>query len=361
MKRVIYATAYLSALLLSAACAGTPQRPTLTKHGDAHEKTLAHVLLEREHHLAAQLGVAGADEIYRRAEVKLDALLRRAEMEIHSLPPSKRPTDVLLAIERALVAEDFILHIPTEFLVDTLTARVPNEPMYFLTKERRRHFMSASPARVYEFDCDTGSFLYMAVAERVELPLRFVEIPHHNFVRWVAADGTTLNWDVNEATTYTDQQYVKEGTLTASPVSMRNPERAHYLVSFTRLEIEGYHHYLLAQMAERAQRVDLAEAHYLEAIRLRPAAPGSKNALAWLWSVHPSFSSAVHGARAVEFAEQAVAAVPEEPNYLDTLSCALAAAGRFDEATEVEHHAENKESRLARYARHEDCHGLESL
>ncbi len=58
-------------------------------------------------------------------------------------------------------------------------------------------------------DCDTGSMIYLSIAERLQLPISMVEIEvpryyqdrnlgDHNFVRWRLRDGSTVDWDTND-------------------------------------------------------------------------------------------------------------------------------------------------------------------
>jgi tetratricopeptide (TPR) repeat protein len=82
-----------------------------------------------------------------------------------------------------------------------------------------------------------------------------------------------------------------------------------------------------------------ALADNLEALRRAPDDARTCNNLAWLWATSPR-PEYRDPARAVEYARKACERTGDrEPGYLDTLAVALAAAGRFAEAAEVQRRA----------------------
>jgi tetratricopeptide (TPR) repeat protein len=90
-------------------------------------------------------------------------------------------------------------------------------------------------------------------------------------------------------------------------------------------------HGYLADRAVREDRDAEAVAHYRSALQLEPDHPGATNNLAWLLATSddPDVRDA---SEAVVHAERAVARNRTDPNVLDTLATAYAAAGRSDDA-----------------------------
>jgi tetratricopeptide (TPR) repeat protein len=88
----------------------------------------------------------------------------------------------------------------------------------------------------------------------------------------------------------------------------------------------------VARMAVRAGDWDTALANYEDAFALSPKAQGLRNDLAWMLAT--SADPKVRRPEvAVRLAESLVReAEPPDPNWLDTLAAAYAAAGRFEEA-----------------------------
>jgi protein O-mannosyl-transferase len=91
-------------------------------------------------------------------------------------------------------------------------------------------------------------------------------------------------------------------------------------------------HANLAFALAQKGRLDEAIVQWQEVIRLQPDNVISLNQLAWMLASRPE-ASVQDRARAIELAQRAVKLVGEQdPNILDTLAAAYAAAGRFAEA-----------------------------
>src|SRR5206468_2337635 len=86
-------------------------------------------------------------------------------------------------------------------------------------------------------------------------------------------------------------------------------------------------------------RAPEAASHLREAIRLQPGWPPPMNTLAWLLATSPE-PSVRNGAEAVRLATRALELTGgRDPNLLDTMAAAQAAAGDFGAAAETERHA----------------------
>ena len=91
-------------------------------------------------------------------------------------------------------------------------------------------------------------------------------------------------------------------------------------------------HTSLGNALLRKGSIDEAIAHYQTAVALAPDDPHSRNNLAWVLATS-SDDTIRDGAKAVEFAQQAVAiSGSREPQFVRTLAAAYAEAGRFSES-----------------------------
>jgi tetratricopeptide (TPR) repeat protein len=91
-------------------------------------------------------------------------------------------------------------------------------------------------------------------------------------------------------------------------------------------------HLRIASLAKQLGDEAAAARHQREALRLEPGTPALRNDLAWTLATHPD-AGIRDPAEAIRLAEALVReAASPDPNELDTLAAAYAAAGRFDEA-----------------------------
>jgi spermidine synthase len=113
----------------------------------------------------------------------------------------------------------------------------------------------------------------------------------------------------------------------------RLTEAAEYLRVFLRVEPEDAMGYLTLAQVRRAQGATrLALEQYQRVDELQPDRPGVLNEMAWLRAVTPD-AGLRDPAAAVRLATRAALLTDRtDPNILDTLAAALAAAGRFDDA-----------------------------
>jgi len=94
-------------------------------------------------------------------------------------------------------------------------------------------------------------------------------------------------------------------------------------------------HYHLGFALERCGRLEEAAVHYRRAIALTPGAPGAYQRLAWILATGPR-PQPREAAEAVHLAEMASRMCRgANPEAIDTLAVAYAAAGRFPEAVET--------------------------
>jgi tetratricopeptide (TPR) repeat protein len=301
---------WVSALILLAA-AGGALPASAAKKGRG---TIAHRILDLE---AKVMDVR--PEMY----ALIDRVIRaaRARLRIEPKMDKERVRAAFAEIDRILIESNVVYpawqYVAT--LADALTdtdlddesfARLIAHPW----NRRRVQWLEAHRAGPFRIaDCDTTSYLYLAIGEALGLPLRFVERPStggeigHNWVAWMLPDGSRFDWD-------TMTGYERE----ASGIVYQGEK-----------QVMGYEHFIIASIWNERGFYRKAAVHYGLGAKLAGTA-AAWNALAWLLATCPD-RRVRDGKRAVEAASAAVAR-DKDPNYLDTLAAAQAEAGRFDEA-----------------------------
>lgn len=309
-------------------CAAQSARTYLPRY-----RTLAHRILDIESELC---GVP--DSAYR----LLDDLISDAEARNWGPMPSDLEDRFVFAarvskeIDRLMVDAGFLLYVPIATLGDALS------PMVTI------------PSIRYLADCDTSSFIYLAIGEHLGLPISMVEIRYpsgggHNYVRWQLDATTVLDFDTNgrdTCRTPADVPAWQGRTLTPDAVLS----------------------YVLHIRADRYAvngRPESALADLLQSTRLDPQHPGPLDSLARLIATHDEFQSPNLQRRALDAARRAYEINPT-PNVFDTLMCALAASGDFAaaEAAAAEalesangHSRWSVQERLSRFRNLENCVG----
>ncbi|MDQ3281305.1 MAG: hypothetical protein M3Q69_07815 [Acidobacteriota bacterium] len=240
------------------------------------------------------------------------------------------------AIGQVLENHGFELFIPTDALSDALFSRTENLKT------------------AHTFDCDTSSFVYLTVAENLQLPLSMIDITlasgaGHNYVRWQIDNVTTLDWDTN-------------GRVVCRTPSGLPPNEGK---SMTRTQVIGYSRALRAMLWERQKQPLRALTDLRDSISMYPESGLARNNLAWLVATVDLPDRAKLFDEALQQAEKAVE-LRRDANRLDTLACVFALRGAFDRAIEVENDAislggstPTLRERLIRFGQQRDCTGLE--
>ena len=267
-------------------------------------------------------------------------------------------SEALLAlglIEEELASHRLRLHILTETLTAGLTPR-PAGSQWQYSRTRDQFFAANPDGDYYHFDCDIGSYLILAIAETLSLPVHLVEVPKHYFVRWRLTNGDFINWDTNSAREYTDDQFRKGDSPTAGTSFGAAEESAlHYLTDLPESEIIGYHLALIAIDLGKAGHIEAAERYYFDSIQKRPYGALARNNLSWLYLTHEKFADAAHARRALELSLEVDRTDPNVIKFRDTLACAYAATGDFAQALVMEHRAYGKAAKLAGFRNRETC------
>ncbi len=126
-------------------------------------------------------------------------------------------------------------------------------------------------------DCDTESFLVLAVAHEMGWPVHGVRAPAHFFVRWVGDDGEVFNMDL-KGVSEEDADYLKSAEERGDPINKKTLEQGHYLKSLSLTDLASDYFAMHAFIEEQGGSDGLAREFCREALRLDP-----KNL--WAWSV----------------------------------------------------------------------------
>lgn len=258
-------------------------------------------------------------------------------------------------IESVLVENHFMLYIKTSRLHEMLTPQ-PAKSTWFLTSERRAFYEAHPDDLYYHFDCDLGSLIILGIAERMGLPISFVEVPDHNFVRWRFEDGTHINWDTNAAGIYTDDQFRQgQSPTSGNRFDRETEERLGYLKDMSRAEIKGYYFGLMGSRLSAEGEVEEAARIFDQAVTLRPNGTTAQNNYAWMIVTRPEFKGVTFGEKAVRLSKGVFDLSPNDRNANDTYSCALAAASRFDDAVYIERLAFDREDKIEAFQAGRTC------
>src|SRR5262249_29955799 len=146
-------------------------------------------------------------------------------------------------------------------------------------------------------DCDTTSFLYLAVAKVVGFPLSMIEIPCHNFVRF--QDGNEyFEWETMYGEEFSTESY-KSG-LNLMPHLV---ETKVYLSPMSTANVIGYHYGIVAAIWSKKKQYRRALMDYEKAAALYPRSPNIWNNWAWKLAIvgDPTLRD---GRRAIEYARR---------------------------------------------------------
>ena len=246
------------------------------------------------------------DQEYQLLDELIDAVSQRVTYNKRLKGISARVQQALnisKAISDTLERYGFALAIDTVTLSDALVQRDP-----------------AVDHTLHEFDCDTGSFIFLTIAENLKAPVSMVrmQLPSENFhywLRWHDGPNTLMEWDMN-------------GRLQCqTPLNLP----AWQGISMSRGETLGYALSLRASIWEQNQQYELALADYRATMTLEPRSPIGYNAFAWLVATKEFDRPAALKDEAMRAARAAVDISPT-PNHLDTLACTYAMLGDYTSA-----------------------------
>lgn len=255
---------------------------------------------------------------------------------------------VLLQIDSVLAEQGYFTCIKVEYISHTLKRSSKSnfecalQTSNFYRKQCLQNFDS-----IYKMDCDIGSFLYLSIAEVLKLPLKLIEVPKHNFVRWEFENGRYLNWDVNAIATFSNEEY-RLGRTPASYIAFDSIQEKQngYLKSKSLQQTIGYYSFVLGRNYKRQRNYIAARYYYQLAIELQPQHPLPKMCLAYLLTFHQSPKNKTELELANQLALEAARSCPKDNLYLETLACSFARLGKFDEALQALQQSEKAKPEL---------------
>jgi hypothetical protein len=278
------------------------------------------------------------DQEYQLLDQLIDAITQNVHYDAHLTDTQDRLAQaraISSAISQELKRRGFALYIPTDTLSDALIDR--NQP--------------AEPERRV-FDCDTGSFIFITMAQNLGASTSLVDITlpsgnGHNYVQWrLDEQGTSMNWDTNQ-----------QGQC-ATPPDLPSFQGKPMSPNATK----GYALTLRAGLWVTRGDYNRAADDDREAMKLYSEAPTGYNNLAWLIATKAIPKRRELIPEALRAANHALS-LDRIANYLDTLACVQALQGNFDQAaqteTEAVAHSGQKSfaDNLARFQIHQDCTG----
>lgn len=261
---------------------------------------------------------------------------------------------VLRSIDATLLQHGFLYpdtgaaDLLSESLIPLQLTPARRQSFQMQSQNHRRFPMIAErfPGPFFSADCDTVSFLYLSVAERLQLPLFLVVIPSrdrrpgHAFVRW--REGTRhLNWETTDAAIRTDESYLKPWNISLAAVRTKAA-----LADLTSDQTMGCVHYLLAVKHERRGDSEQALQELRVALKLHPENLDVQREFAWVTATGAEVKARDHDA-AIRYISR-VLEIMEDPDARDTLAAVYASAGQFELAVREQRKAIRDSSTAAR-------------
>jgi len=133
------------------------------------------------------------------------------------------------------------------------------------------HTLSYGLAR-RELDCSMYVYIYLAIAEHLNLPLHGFTLPEHIAVRWIFADGDHVNWEPTVGRACDDEFYL----------SWRKPGSAAlhngvYLRPMSKTEVLSSAIYETGVIHDARRNAEAALVAAAAAVRLAPLSPDAYN------------------------------------------------------------------------------------
>lgn len=133
------------------------------------------------------------------------------------------------------------------------------------------HTLSFGLAR-RELDCAMYTYVYLTIAESLDLPLRAVSLPEHLALRWTEPDGSTFDWEGTVGKPCDDEFYLR--WKHPSPAAV---ERGVYLRSLSKWEVLATALYEKGLALKERRRTERARIVTRLALELAPLVPDTHN------------------------------------------------------------------------------------
>lgn len=110
-------------------------------------------------------------------------------------------------------------------------------------------------------DCSASTYIYLGIAEAINLPLAAANAPGHLFVRWLFEDGQYINWETMVGEERSDGQY--KTMYNIHPDSLGNV----YLKTLTNKKAKAVAHLAIANKWIKKDNFGKGIKYYLRAIK----------------------------------------------------------------------------------------------
>ena len=302
--------------------------------------TITHQLLksEEESGLWSNQSTIEFDKKYETIDLAIDQCrLNIAKLKNYRLNNKTNALEILRVIDSTLSRNRFSVCVKVQTLSEGLELK-PKKSLnccYCNDYKQYREDNFKKFDKVYHLDCDLYSFLYLSIGEALELPLNFVEVPKHNFIRWMLDSKNYINWDVNTANDYSDDTFRLGKTPTASTTFNIKEERdCHYLINLKTSEIIGYYEMVIGRSLKSNKKYVQAKKYYEHSISLRPYHPEAKHCLAYMIVFTGNFNSNENYKLANRLEDEATCVEPKNKEFVETLACSFALLKNFKRAIE---------------------------
>jgi len=151
------------------------------------------------------------------------------------------------------------------------------------------HTLSFGLAR-RELDCAMYTFVYLAIAEALDLPLSGMSLPEHLTLCWNLSDGSHVNWEATVGKTCSDEFYLRWKRLSSSTV-----QRGVYLRPLSKQEMYAAALYEKGLVLKERRREQRALAVTRQALALAPRSPDLHNLAAMLAAKRGDHAEALLG------------------------------------------------------------------
>lgn len=125
-------------------------------------------------------------------------------------------TGVLASVRSAMVMQDQSIPLPPSFRMMAITSAVRASGVQFIANLTDSSFINGITQR--RLDCDTSTFILLAMTHELGWPVRGVMLPTHFFARWVSDEEHHYNYELFSGASDTDEQYIERFHLDQSAI-----------------------------------------------------------------------------------------------------------------------------------------------
>lgn len=109
--------------------------------------------------------------------------------------------------------------------------------------------------------CDTGSFLFITIADEMNLPVSCILLPNHMYISWNDVNGK-FNFETTNSGIFEDDFYTKKYNITAANMIRCSGE-----------ELMGFFYHKIGSIKFESKEYDIALNYFNNAIRLNQKSP----------------------------------------------------------------------------------------